>query len=78
MKAWLLAIVGAEYVLQWLPRGTHQWDRFVKPDELTSYCKSAGLGGVLFEGMTYDPLRDAWNRAADTNVNYLAVAVKPT
>jgi 2-polyprenyl-6-hydroxyphenyl methylase/3-demethylubiquinone-9 3-methyltransferase len=77
MKAWALAIVGAEYVLRWLPRGTHQWERFVTPEELTQYCAAAGLRETRFEGMTYNPLRDAWSRAPDTDVNYLAVAVKP-
>ena len=52
-KAWALAIVGAEYVLGWLPRGTHQWDRFITPDELAGYAKAAGLNDVRFEGITY-------------------------
>lgn len=77
MKAWALAIFGAEYVLRWLPRGTHQWERFVTPDELAQHCTAAGLRDVRFEGMTYNPLRDVWSRAADTGVNYLAAAVKP-
>ncbi|MGE0381542.1 MAG: bifunctional 2-polyprenyl-6-hydroxyphenol methylase/3-demethylubiquinol 3-O-methyltransferase UbiG [Hyphomicrobium sp.] len=77
MKAWALAIVGAEYVLRWLPRGTHQWERFVTPEELASHCTAAGLRETRFEGMTYNPLRDVWTRAADTDVNYLAVATKP-
>jgi len=77
MKAWALAIVGAEYVLRWLPRGTHQWERFVTPEELAQHCAAAGLRETRFEGMTYNPLRDAWSRAPDTDVNYLAVAVKP-
>ena len=51
MKAWALAIVGAEYVLRWLPRGTHQWDRFVTPDELARHCAAAGLEAPQFEGM---------------------------
>lgn len=75
-KAWALAIVGAEYVLRWLPRGTHQWDRFVTPDELRQYAEAASLRNVIFSGMTYDPLRDTWNLAPDTGVNYLASAVK--
>ncbi len=77
MKAWALAIVGAEYVLRWLPRGTHQWERFVTPEELGQHCAAAGLRETRFEGMTYNPLRDAWSRAPDTDVNYLAVAIKP-
>lgn len=70
-KAWLLAIIGAEYVLGWLPRGTHQWDRFVTPEELEGYASAAGLTAGHFEGIVYNPLKDAWSLAADTDVNYL-------
>jgi 2-polyprenyl-6-hydroxyphenyl methylase / 3-demethylubiquinone-9 3-methyltransferase len=76
-KAWALAIVGAEYVLGWLPRGTHQWDRFITPDELAGYAKAAGLNDVRFEGITYNPLQDVWSRNPDTDVNYLMSATKP-
>ncbi len=77
VKAWALAIVGAEYVLGWLPRGTHQWDRFVTPEELARHCADAGLLAPRFDGMIYNPLRDVWTLAADTGVNYLASATKP-
>lgn len=76
MKAWALAIIGAEYVLGWLPRGTHQWDRFVLPEELVRHCENAGLRDTRFEGMVYHPLRDVWLRSTDTDVNYLAAATK--
>lgn len=76
-KAWALAIVGAEYVLGWLPRGTHQWDRFVTPDEMTKYCIAAGLAAPRFEGITYSPFQDQWSLAADTDVNYLVSMTKP-
>lgn len=76
-KAWVLAIVGAEYVLGWLPRGTHQWDRFITPDELSGYARAAGLDDIRFEGITYNPLQDVWSRNADTDVNYLMSARKP-
>ena len=76
LKAWALAIVGAEYVLRWLPRGTHQWERFVTPKELSLHCEAAGLSAPRFEGMVYNPLRDAWDRSTDTDVNYLAAAAK--
>jgi len=75
-KAWALAIVGAEYVLGWLPRGTHQWDRFITPDELSGYAKAAGLDDIRFEGITYNPLQDVWSRNPDTDVNYLMSATK--
>lgn len=76
MKAYLLAIVGAEYVLGWLPRGTHQWERFVTPDELSRHVSAAGLAAPRFMGFVYNPLRDVWSLAADTDVNYLASATK--
>ena len=77
MKAWLLAIVGAEYVLRWLPVGTHRWERFVTPDEMTRYLSAAGLARPHAEGMVYDPLGDAWSLSGDTDVNYLMSAAKP-
>lgn len=78
MKSYALAIVAAEYVLGWLPRGTHQWERFVTPDELTRHMAAAGLTDPRLEGFVYSPLRDAWSLSSDTDVNYLASAAKPT
>ncbi|MGO4682314.1 bifunctional 2-polyprenyl-6-hydroxyphenol methylase/3-demethylubiquinol 3-O-methyltransferase UbiG [Hyphomicrobium sp. 2TAF46] len=77
LKAWALAIVGAEYVLGWLPRGTHQWDRFITPEELRRYAEAAGLADAHLEGITYNPLQDVWSRNPDTSVNYLLSARKP-
>ncbi len=74
VKSYALAIVAAEYVLGWVPRGTHQWERFVTPDELTRAFEKAGLTAPHFSGMIYDPLRDSWRLGADTDVNYLASA----
>jgi 2-polyprenyl-6-hydroxyphenyl methylase / 3-demethylubiquinone-9 3-methyltransferase len=71
LKAWALAIVGAEYVLGWLPRGTHQWERFITPEDLARYAEAAGLAPPIFEGITYNPLQDVWSRSSDTGVNYL-------
>jgi 2-polyprenyl-6-hydroxyphenyl methylase/3-demethylubiquinone-9 3-methyltransferase len=76
LKAYLLAILGAEYILRWLPPGTHQWDRFVTPEELTRHLAAAGLGPPLLKGLVYNPLSDRWTIAADTDVNYLAAAGK--
>ena len=76
VKAYLLAIVGAEYVLRWLPAGTHQWERFVTPDELARHLAAAGLGAVHTEGMVYSPFTDTWSLSADTDVNYLSAAGK--
>ncbi|MBS0238630.1 MAG: bifunctional 2-polyprenyl-6-hydroxyphenol methylase/3-demethylubiquinol 3-O-methyltransferase UbiG [Proteobacteria bacterium] len=77
LKSWALAIVGAEYVLGWLPRGTHQWDRFITPEELRRYAEAAGLADPHLEGITYNPLQDVWSRNPDTSVNYLLSARKP-
>jgi 2-polyprenyl-6-hydroxyphenyl methylase/3-demethylubiquinone-9 3-methyltransferase len=76
LKAYALAIVAAEYVLGWLPRGTHQWDRFVTPGELGRYVGAAGLETPRFKGFVYNPLRDQWSLAEDIEVNYLAAASK--
>src|SRR5262245_24785142 len=76
MKAYLLAIVGAEYVLRWLPVGTHQWERFVTPDELTRHLEAAGLGAPIFQGLVYDLFADTWSLSTDTDVNYFASAPK--
>ena len=77
MKAYVLAIVGAEYVLRWLPVGTHQWERFVTPDEMSVHLRAAGLEAIQIEGMIYSLISDRWLLAADTDVNYLAAAVRP-
>lgn len=76
-KSYALAIVGAEYVLGWLPRGTHDWTRFVTPEELREHCKAAALSNFYSEGMVYDLLRDQWKRSPDTGVNYMASATRP-
>ncbi len=78
LKAYMLAIVGAEYVLRWLPVGTHQWERFVTPAELQAHVAAAGLSPARFEGLVYNPLSDTWSLSADTDVNYLAAAAKPS
>lgn len=77
VKAYALAIIGAEYVMRWLPVGTHQWERFVTPDELARYCAAAGLGPAFSEGLVYNPITDRWSLSSDTDVNYMAAAAKP-
>jgi len=77
IKSYALAIVAAEYVLGWLPRGTHQWERFVTPDELDRFVRAAGLGPSRFEGLVFDPFRDEWRLSPDTDVNYMASAARP-
>jgi len=74
LRSFALAIVGAEYVLGWLPRGTHEWDRFVTPDELTAAVGQAGFAVTDLKGVVYNPLRDSWSLSQDTAVNYMLVA----
>ena len=76
LKSFALAIVGAEYVLRWLPRGTHQWEKFVTPRELRTAFAQAGLAVSRRAGMVYRPLSDLWEIASDTDVNYLMTAQK--
>src|SRR3984893_8571949 len=73
-KSFALAIVGAEYVLRWLPRGTHQWDKFVTPEELEQHLAHNKLSITEQAGVVYSPLADRWSRAADMDVNYMVVA----
>jgi 2-polyprenyl-6-hydroxyphenyl methylase/3-demethylubiquinone-9 3-methyltransferase len=74
LKAFALAIVGAEYVLRWLPRGTHQWDKFVTPNELEIALAGGGLDMVAETGVIYNLLADRWQVSADMDVNYMLVA----
>jgi 2-polyprenyl-6-hydroxyphenyl methylase/3-demethylubiquinone-9 3-methyltransferase len=77
MKAYFLAIIAGEYVLRWLPVGTHQWDRFVTTDELSRHVRNAGLAAPTFMGLVYSPMSDAWSlSASDTDVNYFAAAAR--
>ena len=76
-KSFMLAILGAEYVLRWLPRGTHNWSQFVLPDELAAPIRRAGLRVMDTRGMIYDPLRGAWRLGRDTDVNYVMTARRP-
>jgi 2-polyprenyl-6-hydroxyphenyl methylase / 3-demethylubiquinone-9 3-methyltransferase len=74
LKSFALAIVGAEYVLRWLPRGTHQWEKFVTPDELEAALERHGLAIVDETGVIYDLLADRWRLSTDMDVNYMVVA----
>lgn len=76
-KAYALAIVGAEYVLGWLPRGTHDWKKFVRPEELRAEMIAAGLTIEDVNGVAYNPLSDRWSLSRDTGVNYMIAGTKP-
>ena len=75
-KAFALAVVGAEYVLGWLPRGTHDWNKFVKPLELDTALTRAGLEVGSETGVMFNPLTGGWLLARDMDVNYMVVAKK--
>lgn len=75
-KAFALAIVGAEYVLRWLPRGTHDWRKFVKPSELSHALRRAGMTIDQMTGVTFNPLTERWSLTRDLDVNYM-LAAKP-
>lgn len=76
MKSYALAIVGAEYVLGWLERGTHDWNRFLTPDELSAFAEAAGLETFEGAGIVFNPLTRAWTVSSDMDVNYM-LAVRP-
>ena len=75
-KSYLLAVIGAEYILQMLPRGTHDFAKFIKPSELTRWCKQSGLEPDELIGMTYNPLTRHYALDRDTDVNYLVRATR--
>ncbi len=76
-KSFAFAIVGAEYLLRWLPRGTHDWRKFLRPSELVAQLRAAGLETKELTGVTYNPLTGAWHLAArDLDVNYMIFAVR--
>ena len=76
-KSFLFAIVGAEYVLKLLPRGTHDYARFLRPREIAAWCRSAGLEPQTTRGLEYNPLSRRYRLSADTSVNYLVACRKP-
>src|SRR5476651_920373 len=77
LKSFALAIVGAEYVLRWLPRGTHQWGKFVTPNELEIAFERSGLRVTGERGVIYNPFADRWQLSSDMDVNYMLVAEQP-
>jgi len=76
LKSFALAIVGAEYVLGWLPRGTHRWDKLVTPNELEAAMERGGLRFIEIKGVIYDLLADAWKLSNDVDVNYMVAAAR--
>ena len=78
-KSFLFAIIGAEWVLRWLPKGTHDWNKFITPDELFALLTEAGLLPVDRKGFVFDKIRWSWSLSAtDLSVNYVTASLKPT
>ena len=75
-KAFTFAILGAEYILRWLPKGTHQYNKFVTPDEIQRWLKDAGLLPRPCIGMTLNPLKNIWSFSEDLRINYITIATK--
>ncbi|BEI36717.1 bifunctional 2-polyprenyl-6-hydroxyphenol methylase/3-demethylubiquinol 3-O-methyltransferase UbiG [Polynucleobacter sp. HIN7] len=76
-KSYLFAIIGAEYILQLLPKGTHQYGKFIKPSELAQFTRTAGLEVLQLKGMTYNPITQIYRLGSDTDVNYMMATRKP-
>jgi len=77
MKAAALAIFGAEYVLRWLPRGTHQYEKLVRPEEIEAPLTTNGMQIVEMKGVFFNPLQNQWNLSSDIDVNYMVLARRP-
>ena len=76
LKSYIFAIVGAEYILRWLPIGTREWDKFIKPEELISLLKKYHLSVDRVDGMKFNLLTDKWNVSDDKSINYIAKFIK--
>ncbi len=77
LKAFTLAVVGAEYVLGWLPRGTHDWNKFLKPDELAGFLTDTDALWSPPQGVSFNPLSATWALSTDTAVNYMRIVTRP-
>ena len=76
LKSYLFAIIGAEYVLRWLPIGTHDWEKFIKPEDLKKILVKNNLKVEKLDGMNFNIIKDEWNVSKDTSINYIAKAIK--
>jgi 2-polyprenyl-6-hydroxyphenyl methylase/3-demethylubiquinone-9 3-methyltransferase len=78
-KSYLMAIIGAEHIMRWLPKGTHEWDKFITPDELYALIENAGLTPVDRKGYVFNPFKWSWSISSrDLSVNYVTTSVKNT
>lgn len=74
LKAWAMVIIAAEYILRWLPKGTHNYEKFLRPDELKKEVFNNGLSVIDELGITFNPIKDSWNRSRDMDANYILLA----
>ena len=76
LKSYLFAIIGAEYILRWLPIGTHSWEKFVKPNDLVNILKKYNLNLELLDGMKFNLIKDEWSISSDKSINYIGKFIK--
>ena len=76
LKSYVFAIIGAEYILRWLPIGTHEWEKFVTPEDLKSILLKNNLKLDRLDGMNFNIIKDEWSVSTDTSVNYIAKFIK--
>ena len=76
LKSYVFAIIGAEYVLRWLPIGTHDWDKFVRPEDLKKILNKNNLKLEKLDGMNFNIIKDEWNMSPDTSINYIVKSIK--
>ena len=76
LKSYVFAIIGAEYILKWLPIGTHEWEKFIKPNELIDILKKYNLKLESLDGMKFNVLKDEWSISSDNSVNYISKFIK--
>ncbi|WP_286722990.1 bifunctional 2-polyprenyl-6-hydroxyphenol methylase/3-demethylubiquinol 3-O-methyltransferase UbiG [Devosia sp. 63-57] len=76
-RSWALAVIGAEYILRWLPRGTHDWKKFLTPEEINAQLRRNGLSVIDETGVTFNPIADSWGLSPDMAINYMILAERP-
>ena len=76
LKSYLFAIIGAEYILRWLPIGTHEWEKFIEPNKLVNILRKNDLKLERLDGMKFNPIKNEWNLSSDKNINYIAKFIK--
>ena len=76
LKSYVFAIIGAEYVLRWLPIGTHDWEKFVKPEDLKKILSKNNLKLEKLNGMNFNIIKDEWSLSSDTSINYITKSIK--